>query len=95
MVVAKFDGLVDCCENGSGLEQVVFDSAFCEVEVVNLGLLFRLGLALVSILEVVGKSVCVLAVLLVEFHLVWVRTFDQMRMCRGNFSIDVALVGRE
>ena len=40
MVVAKFDGLVDCCENGSGLEQVVFDSEFCEVEMVDWGFYF-------------------------------------------------------
>ena len=107
MVAMELAGSVGCCGDGverkwifvgSGLEQVVFDSAFCEVEVVNLGLLFRLGLALVSVLEGADNNVCVLAVELLDFCLERSRCcleLDLTRECRESFSIDKTLAGRE
>ena len=76
--MVELDGLADYCDDeagykwvlvGSGLERVVFDSEFCEVEMVNLN--FWLQFGLVSILEGVDKNVCVLAVLLVVSLCLW------------------------
>ena len=92
MVVMKLVELADCCDDEVECTAIVFGSEFCGNEMRGQGFWLRFGL--VSILEGADNNVCVLAVLLVEFHRVWVRTIGWMEESRGNFSIDAALVGQ-
>ena len=93
MVVTELGELVGCCENGSGLELVVSDSEFCEIEMVDWGFWLRYGFVDFS-----GKIGDVLAVELLDFCLERSRcclALDLTRKCRESFSIDKTLEGRE
>ena len=93
MVVKELDGLVHCCDDEAECKTIFVDLDFCGDEMRGRGFWLHFASALIS--EGGDKTVCVLAVLLVEFHPVWVRTIGRMEESRGNFSIGAALAGRE
>ena len=102
MVAMELAGSVGYCGDGverkwifvgSGLEQVVFDSAFCEVGMVDLDFWLRY-----DFVDFSGRIGDVLAVELLDFCLERSRCclgLDLSMECRGSFSIDRTLVGRE